>query len=1591
MRDNMKKILMLTLMILTLVGSSESRVTHKHHKNKITAILPVKSSPRMMATQTLINPNTQIGGPLVSTNNMLPGVASDNADGITVSGKVTTPNLSVSNLTGYVYANGSSNSTASTTIPNTGLANSATTVNGQTCTLGSTCTVTSTASNNLTLTDGASSTKTYDGSSAQTLNYISSSETSAQSMDGELIIPSLIINTDPTSSSTPYVTAGPQSTVPTSWTFDWTTPALALSSINGISSTLATNQTMSGTLTGAGYIGPITGTVTGTTSLATNLTGTVVNSIPYQSASATTGYVAPNTTTTPKVLSMTGDGTNGATPVYSSFIDPSLTTTQTMSGSLYTPTLSAATVLPQMLGTVYYADGYPTSCTVGGVSYTTQLDCAWYTALSAISGDTSVVVEVGQNTYTSCAGLQMKPSAATGRGVVNLIGASPVASHIELSCSNSNGLLYLPTVSGEYATQPTIKQVTLDAQHLSPYAINLQGQTHHITMSHVWGANGTTAQMLFGTATGVATSYDSQFEDLEVYENCPITGGCGTGAMVTGYGTGGAPTLGYGVVLASQVLGTDYAGDTLTCTVSGGTYNVQATCLAAYSSGGLYYRITSPGNYDFASAVPTISVTGYTSGSGSSATLASFGGSNYDSNTEIVGTVGSQNATSNVPCTTVGTYTPTIVSGVITGMTTTDTGCTGLYSVSIYDLGLSQYGIDDEYTTDSRWIGITGNTGSMASMRFQRGDNKIYGAHPEGQGQNGIINGPQYNEYYGTNCGEQFSDCISNYGNAIVSGGLFYINTSFIRYAFGYTLYRNESSSAVTTASDTQCSITQPMEYHTFSSPSGIIDQFGSTTFSQIGKSTLRNVYYCGLSGYGPVTVTVSPEVMAEDHPSWPNYQNGSGVSTANYYGASGNRADFGYNGSNAVVAASSGHGIKFGVGAAYGSLDGTWVGGFDQYGSFCVGGTSETYCNYNPFYINSSGDESTNSITTRNVTLSALTTPVTSTLTTATTGGTLAASTSYCYRVSAFNSLGSTIPSTESCLTTGSTTSTNTVTIPWSAVLGAASYSIYGRTTSAELLLASGVTALTYTDTGSLTPSGAMPTTNTTIGAINGLSSLILNSTTSPYQPYIYYAANGTDYWKTALSGVAGNYRLYDVINAINRLDFAPNGSTSISSGAGSYAVQINNATNSGTGGLAVYSGGSTSTKVASIDGSGDFSNPKGIAIPYTANGYTGTSTSKVTLSDTPTFTNNVTLSALTTPTTSTLTTATTGGTLTASTSYCYRVNAVNSIGSTIPSTESCLTTGSTTSTNTITIPWSTISGATSYSIYGRTTSAELLLASGITALTYTDTGSLTPSGAMPTTNTTLGSIYTGSSTSGDLASYSGTSGKIVDSGVSSTTPSFTAVTGLSNLTLNSTVSPFQSYLYYAANGTNYWQTLLTGVAGNYRLYDPVNSLIRMEYAPNSTTRINAGVGSSNVQINSTTGSGTGGLAVYSGGSTSTYVGAIDGSGNFINANGTVIPSTATGNTGVSTGKLSLVPGSEDFGYATLTSGTVTVSDTLTCTPSATCIYKLTRCAVNSSTVIGELSIGTVTSGTSFVINSLTAANIVATGDLSSVCWQIN
>lgn len=94
---------------------------------------------------------------------------------------------------------------------------------------------------------------------------------------------------------------------------------------------------------------------------------------------------------------------------------------------------------------------------------------------------------------------------------------------------------------------------------------------------------------------------------------------------------------------------------------------------------------------------------------------------------------------------------------------------------------------------------------------------------------------------------------------------------------------------------------------------------------------------------------------------------------------------------------------------------------------------------------------------------------------------GTLAIGTYY-YRVSAVNGLGETLASVE---TSFALVAAGGVIINWGAVTGATGYRIYGRTTGTELLLTTVGNVTTYLDNGSITPAGAIPTTNTTAGGV--------------------------------------------------------------------------------------------------------------------------------------------------------------------------------------------------------------------------------------------------------------------------------------------------------------------------------------------------------------------------------------------------------------------------------------------------------------------------------------------------------------------------
>lgn len=86
----------------------------------------------------------------------------------------------------------------------------------------------------------------------------------------------------------------------------------------------------------------------------------------------------------------------------------------------------------------------------------------------------------------------------------------------------------------------------------------------------------------------------------------------------------------------------------------------------------------------------------------------------------------------------------------------------------------------------------------------------------------------------------------------------------------------------------------------------------------------------------------------------------------------------------------------------------------------------------------------------------------------------------------------------------------------------------------------------------------------------------------------------------------------------------------------------------------------------------------------------------------------------------------------------YYYRVTAVTTTGETDPSDEVMC---ELTSQGGVIITWAKVDKATGYKVFGRSQAGELHMSTLGNVLTWTDDGSITPSGAMPTSNTTAGS----------------------------------------------------------------------------------------------------------------------------------------------------------------------------------------------------------------------------------------------------------
>jgi hypothetical protein len=178
-----------------------------------------------------------------------------------------------------------------------------------------------------------------------------------------------------------------------------------------------------------------------------------------------------------------------------------------------------------------------------------------------------------------------------------------------------------------------------------------------------------------------------------------------------------------------------------------------------------------------------------------------------------------------------------------------------------------------------------------------------------------------------------------------------------------------------------------------------------------------------------------------------------------------------------------------------------------------------------------------------------------------ASTGGHLAQSTTYFYRVTAtFGGVETTWGTEQSYTTPASGTATNQITLNWLPYSsGSVTYSVYrSTTTNTELLLASGLTGSSYADTSATTPSGSPPGSNLCTFAVAALN--IAQSFIGTIGTNDITAATNFGYWK---------------ISATNWFIGLPPGDGTAPAGSGRIKLNFNALPYTGT----VYNTGNRST----------------------------------------------------------------------------------------------------------------------------------------------------------------------------------------------------------------------------------------------------------------------------------------------------------------------------------------------------------------------------------------------------------------------------
>jgi len=237
--------------------------------------------------------------------------------------------------------------------------------------------------------------------------------------------------------------------------------------------------------------------------------------------------------------------------------------------------------------------------------------------------------------------------------------------------------------------------------------------------------------------------------------------------------------------------------------------------------------------------VPTVSVTN--------------GGTNYSTAGTVTWLQGY--GVGATPCTTMGTLTPTISSGVITAVTASGfSGCTGTVEALAYDAGAdTNYGIYFGNWSDSTANNLQAGGGQIASIYNTGGNDAFYGAHPCCGAPANIIETGK-NAWYGTD-----QDSPGGYGfvlganaHPLISGTMHYWNGS---YPGSSDYYIPQSADAVIVG-DLYGGNQSAGDYHQIVTYNGALDHYGSEPQGTIPTSLVSsqrgngspNDYYYGYS-----------------------------------------------------------------------------------------------------------------------------------------------------------------------------------------------------------------------------------------------------------------------------------------------------------------------------------------------------------------------------------------------------------------------------------------------------------------------------------------------------------------------------------------------------------------------------------------------------------------------------------------------------------------------------------------------------------------------------------------------------------------------